>query len=66
LDPAALLVVLTGDLGAGDPFTEEVAAAVVDALGGHDSRGYGELDAAAFAHSTCAVAPAGRTASERP
>jgi hypothetical protein len=47
-DPAALLVVLAGDLGAGDPFTGEVAAAVVEALGGYESIAYGELDRAAF------------------
>jgi hypothetical protein len=66
-DPAALLVVLAGDLGAGHPFTEEVAAAVVEALGGHDSLGHGELDGAAFARIRRASwhGPDGRPPSER-
>jgi hypothetical protein len=48
-DPGALLRLLSADLGAGDAFTESVAAAVVDALRGVESCDWLELDAAAFA-----------------
>jgi Plasmid pRiA4b ORF-3-like protein len=48
-DPAALLSVLAGDLGANDPFTDEIAAAVVDALRADEHCEHDDLASAATA-----------------
>jgi len=48
-DPATLLTVLATDLGAGDPFTEAVAAAVTATLTGGDHSSHDDLGATALA-----------------
>lgn len=48
-DPAALLAALAGDLGADDPFTEAVAAAVCDSLTGTVESSNDELARSALA-----------------
>jgi hypothetical protein len=48
-DPAALLSVLAGDLGANDPFTDAIAEAVVDALRAGEHCEHDDLASAATA-----------------
>jgi hypothetical protein len=48
-DPATLLTVLATDLGAGDPFTEAVAAAVTATLAAGDHSSHDDLGATALA-----------------
>ncbi|TML96919.1 MAG: plasmid pRiA4b ORF-3 family protein [Actinobacteria bacterium] len=65
--PATLLSTLGADLGAGEPFTEEIAAAIVDALRTHEHRDHSALAAAAFARISRApwCGPRGEPVTER-
>lgn len=66
-DPVALLAVLLTDLGAGDPFTEAVAATVTDMLAAGDHHSHDDLEAAALARVRRGGwrDPAGQPPSER-
>lgn len=50
-DPAALLDVLIADLGAGDPFTQTVAAAVIDTLAARGESDHDDLVATALSRA---------------
>lgn len=66
-DAEVLLAALAADLGAGDPFTDEIAGAVLEELARHEQCDHDALDAAAFARIQRVPwrGPDGRPPSER-